>query len=56
MNKETEEAFERLGEKLISDAEAVKCEFAEFVEGLKDIESTVRDRRVFAEEELKGME
>lgn len=43
--------FEKLGEKLIKDAEAIKCDIEDFVEGLRDIEIQVRERREMEIEE-----
>lgn len=49
-----EEKFEEIAQEAIKEAERVKCTFADFVQGLRDIEGTVRERRQAAEEELES--
>jgi hypothetical protein len=45
--------FEKIAAEAVSQAEAVKCPFDVFVEGLREIEVTVRERRYMAEDEQK---
>lgn len=47
------EAFERIAEEAISAAEQVSCSMERFVEGLKDIEIAIRDRRHVSEDEVR---
>jgi hypothetical protein len=45
MNSDTEAAFEAIAEEAIRSAEQVKCSQEDFAEGLKLIESEVRNRK-----------
>lgn len=56
MSKSSEKRFEEIADTVISDMEAVSCSFADFVEGLRGLEVQVRDRRIGAEDELRGTE
>jgi hypothetical protein len=49
--KQIEQEFEKIAEEAISKAEHVDCSFARFIDGLKDIETTIRDRREMAQHE-----
>lgn len=48
-----EDEFAAIGEEAVRKAEQIKCPFEAFVEGLRDIESEIRSRRVLAEDELE---
>lgn len=48
-----EDEFTAIGEEAVRRAEQVKCSFEAFVDGLRDIESEIRSRRVLAEDELE---
>lgn len=51
-----EEQFQELAESVVADAEAIKCPFEDFVEGLEAIQEAVRDRLNMARRELQGMD
>lgn len=55
MRAALEEEFEAIAREAIESAEAVKCDFSDFVEGLKSIEIEIRERRSMAEEELRHL-
>ena len=40
-----EEEWERIAQEAISEAEQVECSMEDFLDGLKDIASTILDRR-----------
>lgn len=40
-----EEEWERIAQEAISEAEKVECPIEDFLEGLKDIATTILDRR-----------
>lgn len=46
-----EQAFEDIANRTIEEAEKVKCGFGDFVEGLRTIETMVKERRQMAEDE-----
>ncbi len=46
MNKQIEAEFETIAENVVSECERVRCDFGDFIEGLKDVEVSLRDRRV----------
>jgi hypothetical protein len=48
--------FEEIASEAIAAAERIKCDFADFVEGLRTIESLIRERRVNVEDELRSQE
>lgn len=51
-----EEEFERIAQDAINEAQEVKCDFAEFVEGLKVMVQTIQDRYEQAASELRGQQ
>lgn len=51
MNEKIEAQFQTLAEKLISDAEKIKCDHGDFVEGLELVSSFVSERLSLAHEE-----
>lgn len=56
MRPEIEKQFQTIGEQMISRAERVRCEFDEFVEGLRHLKSELEMRLMGAEEELENMD
>lgn len=44
LDRELEEKFEEIAQAAIEDAEAIECEGAEFVEGLKVMAAQIRHR------------
>lgn len=52
----TEEQFEEIAEDAIKRAEAVGCGFSEFVDGLRAIQSSVKERADLAQDELSHMD
>lgn len=50
---QVEKAFEEIAQETIRRAEQVPCSLDRFVEGLRDIESALRDRRGISKEELE---
>lgn len=49
-----EDQFTELAESVISDAEAIKCSFEEFMEGLDTLRQAITDRLMAAKAELRG--
>lgn len=50
------EQFEKLAEELVSRAEAVRCDFSDFVDGLEEIASALKVRIEMARDELGKMD
>jgi hypothetical protein len=48
-----DETFEAIAQAAITAAERVPCSKARFAEGLKDMEMTLKDRRLMMEDEIK---
>jgi len=48
--------FEKIAQEVVRKAEAVKCPFRDFVEGLRSILIDVRERLEIAEDELRAKE
>ena len=48
-----DEQFEAIAEEAIIKAEGVKCSMDRFVEGLRDIEIAIRERRAMSEDEIR---
>lgn len=55
MSQQIEEQFNTIGQQMISRAERVKCDFGDFVAGLRSMKSEIEMRLMGAEEELENM-
>jgi hypothetical protein len=55
-NTRTEVAFEKIAEEAIREAEAVRCPFSAFAEGMKTIAQMCKERADLAAEESRAHE
>lgn len=56
LSKRAEKEFEKLADETVEKAEAIKCDFGDFIEGLKILTERFRDRHQFAVDEARRVD